>query len=112
MLQVDRVFEKLSWIEQRISQAARSSGRSPSDIDVMAVTKYAPAQAVRELLKSGRVRHAGESRVQDAGERFPKVEFHFIGGLQSNKAKKAAGLYDWVDSVDSLELAERLDRAA
>jgi len=112
MPQVSGVFEKLAAVERRIDQAARKAGRSSSEVALMAVTKYAPEREVRELLASGKVRHAGESRVQDMGERAPGVEYHFIGHLQTNKAGKAAAGFDWIDSVDSLELAEKLDKQA
>lgn len=112
MLQVSGLFDKLASVRSRIDQAARKAGRPPSQVDLMAVTKYAPAVAVRELLESGRVAHAGESRIQDSGPRFPGIQYHFIGNLQSNKAGKAVELFEWIDSVDSLELAGKLDRSA
>ena len=83
----------------------------------MAVCKTFPAEAIREAYAAGQ-RLFGENRVQEFGEKAPKVadlaglEMHLIGHLQSNKASKAAELFQAVDSVDSLKLAERLNAAA
>ena len=83
----------------------------------MAVCKTFPADAIREAYAAGQ-RLFGENRVQEFGEKAPKVadlaglEMHMIGHLQSNKASKAAELFQAVDSVDSLKLAERLNAAA
>ena len=83
----------------------------------MAVCKTFPADAIREAYAAGQ-RLFGENRVQEFGEKAPKVadlaglEMHLIGHLQSNKASKAAELFQAVDSVDSLKLAERLNAAA
>jgi pyridoxal phosphate enzyme (YggS family) len=101
---------------QRIEQAARRGGRDPASIRLIAVTKTVPPDRIREAVDAG-IRDLGENRLQEAQ---PKIEaltdlhatWHFIGRLQTNKAKKVAEVFDWVQSVDRLELAERLDQQA
>ena len=107
----------VAGIQQRIFSAARRVGRSADDIVLMGVSKTFPAEAVREAYAAG-IRVFGENRVQEFAEKsaglghLPDAAWHLIGHLQSNKAAKAAELFDAVDSVDSLRLAERLHTAA
>ena len=104
-------------VGKRVLLAARHAGRNPDDIAVMAVSKTFPASAIVEAHDAG-LRIFGENRVQEFAEKhaaakgLPGADFHLIGHLQSNKAVKAAELFDAVDSVDSLKLAERLNAAA
>ena len=104
-------------IQERIAAAARRAGRSPDDVRLMAVTKTFPAERVREAYAAG-VRLFGENRVQEFAEKsaalrdLPGAAFHLIGHLQSNKAAKAAELFDGIDTLDSLKLAERLNALA
>ena len=113
------IAENLARVRERVAAAAKRAGRSESQSDValMAVCKTFPADAIREAYAAGQ-RLFGENRVQEFGEKAPKVadlaglEMHLIGHLQSNKASKAAELFQAVDSVDSLKLAERLNAAA
>jgi pyridoxal phosphate enzyme (YggS family) len=107
----------VAGIRERIAAAARRVGRNAADVALMGVSKTLPAEAVREAYAAG-VRVFGENRVQEFAEKssqlvhLPDAEWHLIGHLQSNKAGKAAELFDAVDSVDSLRLAERLNAAA
>lgn len=112
------LIDNLNQIRYRMRAAAEKAGRNPDAIRLVAVTKYAPLQDVRELLSSGLVAEAGESRVQDAekkkqllGDLAGKVRWRLIGHLQTNKAKKAATVFDAVDSVDSEKVAAALDAA-
>jgi PLP dependent protein len=111
------ISNNIKEIRSRIDSAARRAGRDPSSITLMAVSKTFPADSIREAYAAG-LRVFGENRVQefagkiDAPRDLPGAEFHLIGHLQSNKAGKAAELFDAVDSVDSLRLAERLNAAA
>ena len=113
------IAENLAQVRERVEAALKRAGRSESQSDValMAVCKTFPAEAIREAYAAGQ-RLFGENRVQEFGEKAPKVadlagiEMHLIGHLQSNKANKAAELFQAVDSVDSLKLAERLNAAA
>src|SRR5208282_3593686 len=93
------------------------AGRDPNSVALVAVTKYAKQEQVLELLKSGLIREVAESRVQDAqarksglGEMAKGVAWRLIGHLQSNKAKKALEVFDAVDSLDRLKLAEALEK--
>ena len=111
------IAENLAAVRERVANAARKAGRGESDVKLMAVCKTFPAEAIREAYAAGQ-RLFGENRVQEFGEKAPKVadllglEMHLIGHLQSNKANKAAELFQAVDSVDSLKLAERLNASA
>jgi pyridoxal phosphate enzyme (YggS family) len=109
---------RLAEIRERISGAALRAGRKPEDVALMAVSKTHPATAILEAIGAGQ-RLFGENRVQEfAGKHdelitgLAQARFHLIGHLQSNKAAKAVELFDSVDSVDSLRLAERLNEAA
>jgi len=94
-------------------------GRDPSGVKLVAVTKTVSPAAVKEAVDAG-VRLLGESRVQEAREKMDAlagdlpdtVSWHMIGTLQSNKARLAVQLFDMIQSVDSLELARRIDRCA
>ena len=115
--------ENLERLEQQISAACRSAGRRREDIELMAVSKTYPAETIAEAAALG-LTLFGENRVQEFAAkathaealreklRNPAVRVHLIGHLQSNKAAKAAEIFDGIDSVDSLRLARRLDEAA
>jgi PLP dependent protein len=109
------ISENLQKVRQRIAAAARRAGRSPEEITLIAVSKTHPADAIREAYLAG-VRHFGENRVQEWEAKHGLVRdlpatWHLVGHLQSNKAARAAGLFETVDSVDDSALAQRLDRA-
>lgn len=106
--------ENLAAVKIRIANAARRVGRDPSEIKLVAVSKTHPASVLREALGAG-VNVFGENKVQEAESKIVEVgrdaaEWHLIGHLQSNKARKAVQLFDVIQSLDSLELAERLER--
>lgn len=112
------ILDNIEKIRYRLRSAAERAGRDPDEVHLVAVTKYAPLESVREVLQSGLVSEVGESRVQDAqakkdtlGELSGRVKWRLIGHLQTNKAKKAVESFDAVDSVDSERLAEALNRA-
>ncbi len=115
------VLDQLSTIKERVSRAAQRSGRSPSAISLLVVTKTVPVERVRPVIEAG-VLHIGENRVQDALAKYgdaagrkvlpDAIQLHLIGHLQSNKAKKAANLFDVIQSLDSTELANDLNRHA
>ncbi len=97
-------------------QAATASGRNPDDIRLIAVTKYMPEDYVRQALLAGQHRF-GENTIQDAQSKQaviddPATEWHFIGHLQSNKAKYVPRNFDWLHTLDSLKLAKKLSHAA
>lgn len=111
------IASNLARIRERIATAARRAGRNPDEVTLMAVSKTFPADCICEAHSAGQ-RVFGENRVQEFAEKSTVVhnladtQFHLIGHLQSNKAARAAELFDTVDTVDSLRLAQRLNDAA
>jgi hypothetical protein len=111
------IRDNIAALQEKIAQAARRSGRSPSEVALMAVTKTHPPDRIRTAYESG-LRLFGENRVQEFSTKagtlanLAGTEWHMIGHLQTNKAAKAAELFSAVDSVDSVKLAERLDAGA
>jgi PLP dependent protein len=110
--------DKLDQVESRIARAAARAGRKRSDILLVAVTKKFPAAVVREAFELG-LRDFGENYVQEFDEKrveltglLDSARYHFIGHLQSNKAKTAAKIFDVIQTVDSAKIARRLDAEA
>jgi len=104
----------LTAVRNRIDAAARRAGRDSGGIKLVAVSKTHPASVLREAIVAGAV-VLGENKVQEAEGKILELgrnaaEWHLIGHLQSNKARKAVQLFDVIHSVDSLELAQRLER--
>jgi len=106
--------ERLARIEERIQQAAHRAGRPRDQITLVAVTKTFPAAVTREAYALG-LRHFGENYVQEFEGKVPELtglseaRFHFLGHLQSNKARLASELFHAIDSVDSDKLARKLN---
>jgi pyridoxal phosphate enzyme (YggS family) len=110
------IAETLLRIGERIARAAKRSGRRGAEITIVGVSKTVPAQSIQAGYDAG-LRHFGENRIQEWEAKQPTLSrldatWHFIGHLQSNKARRAAHLFGRVDSVDSLSLARKLDHAA
>ena len=111
------IAENVARVRERIATAARQVGRNPEEIVLMAVTKTVEPARIRQAYEAG-VRVFGENRVQEFADKAEALlawegcEWHLIGHLQSNKAAKAAELFQAIDSVDSLRLAEKLNAAA
>jgi pyridoxal phosphate enzyme (YggS family) len=110
------IAANLERLHERVARAAQQAGRRADEVTLVAVSKMFPAEAIRAAYEAG-LRHFGESRVQEWGSKQPKLAdlgatWHLIGHLQSNKARRAAQLFDRADSVDSLALAQKLDAAA
>ena len=108
------LVQNFSSIRKRIASAARRVGRDPNEIKLVAVSKTHPSDAIRSAIVAGQFIF-GENKVQEAESKIDEVgrdgiEWHLIGHLQSNKARKAVQLFDVIQSVDSLELARRLER--
>ena len=108
--------DRLAGIRARIDAAARSAGRDPASVRLVAVSKTFPIDAVREAYAAGQ-RDFGENRVQEALQKIAgltdlEIRWHLLGHLQTNKARKAAPAFAMIQSVDSLELLTRLDQAA
>ena len=106
--------DNLAGIRACISRAAERSGRNASEIKLVAVSKTHPVEVLREAIVAGAT-VLGENKVQEAESKILELgrgaaEWHLIGHLQSNKARKAVQLFDVIHSVDSIELARRLER--
>src|SRR5262249_3851128 len=101
------VLARVDAVRERIAPAAARAGRSPDELTLVAVSKTHPPEAVREVFAAG-VRHFGENKVQEAEGKIEALaelraaglRWHMVGHLQSNKARRAAELFDAVDSVD------------
>ncbi|MEK7475827.1 MAG: YggS family pyridoxal phosphate-dependent enzyme [Candidatus Coatesbacteria bacterium] len=110
----EAIRANLEAIKERMAVAARKAGRDPSSVTLLAITKTVPAEVVRLAVELG-VTDLGENRVQEAKDKIPLVGpgpiWHFVGRLQTNKAKEAAGLCQLVHSMDRAELAQALNRA-
>lgn len=102
-------------VKAQLAQAAAKSNRCPEEIELLAVTKTHPAETVCEAVDAGLVVF-GESKVQEARAKIPllpsNLHWHFIGHLQKNKVRHALPLFELIHSVDSLELAQAIDRIA
>ena len=110
------IADNLADVRRRVADAARRSGRSPSEVTLVAVSKTFGADVIREAWAAGQ-RDFGENKVQEALQKIGptadmEIRWHLIGHLQSNKAKKAAGVFAVIHSVDSVDLIDKLDRAA
>jgi hypothetical protein len=111
------IADNLTRLHEQIGAACRRSNRADTEVDLMAVSKVHPAEAILEAYAAGQ-RLFGENRVQEFQEKshllgqLGNARFHLIGPLQSNKTGKAAELFDAVDAVDSLKIAQRLNSAA
>ena len=109
-------MDTLHEVRRRIAAAAARAGRDPASIRLIGVSKTIPAARVRAAATAG-LHDFGENRVQEGLDKIAAlpnlgVEWHLIGHLQSNKAKKAAGAFAWIQSVDSQDLLAKIDRAA
>ncbi len=111
-------MENLTKVNNHLKKAAVSCGRDPENIRLVAVSKTVSADKVQQAVDAG-VRILGESYIQEARKKIKHVtsgaapvSWHFIGHLQTNKAKYAVGLFDLIHSVDSIKLATELDKQA
>jgi len=113
---VDPEFaERLAAVRARIARAAERAGRPAGAVTLVAASKTVPAERIQAAVASG-LADLGENRVQEAEAKIaavgPGPVWHLIGHLQSNKARRACALFDWIHSVDSPRLADALDRLA
>jgi pyridoxal phosphate enzyme (YggS family) len=112
----DSIAANFTRIRERVGRAAYRAGRDAAEITLVAVSKTFPTEAIRAAYEVG-LRHFGENRVQEWESKRATLgdtdaTWHLIGHLQSNKARRAANLFNRIDSVDSVGLAEKLDAAA
>ena len=109
------IEQNVQNLQQRIATACEKAGRSPDEVTLVAVSKTVQASPIETAFNAG-VRDFGESRVQEAKLKIeqlqklkPRITWHMLGHLQTNKAKTAADIFDIIHSVDSLKLAETLN---
>ena len=113
------IADNIQRVQERIAAACARSGRNPREVTLVVVTKQQPVDAMLAVVAAG-LQHLGENRVKEAAVKIPQVAaaatqpitWHMIGHIQSRKAKQVAPLFDLVQSVDSLRLAQRLSRLA
>jgi hypothetical protein len=110
------IRENVARVQERVVAACRRSGRRPEDVRLVAITKTVPPERIREAYAAG-LRDFGENRVQEAHAKRPALadltaNWHMVGHLQTNKARPARELFHWIQSVDSLRLAGKLDQAS
>ena len=107
--------ENLERVREQIAQAATKSGRSTDDVELVAISKTHEAEKVRLAIEAGQ-NLFGESRVQEARVKIPdlpsNVRWHFVGHLQTNKVRHALPLFELIHSIDSLALAQDINRIA
>ncbi|OGX38048.1 MAG: YggS family pyridoxal phosphate enzyme [Omnitrophica WOR_2 bacterium RIFCSPHIGHO2_02_FULL_52_10] len=112
------IRENVARILGRLGEICARLGRDPREVVLVGVTKYAEVAAIREAIGAG-LAHIGENKVQDAGKKFPligdaigKVTKHMIGHLQTNKVKQCLEIFDFIQSVDSVKLANVIEAQA
>ena len=110
------IADRLTEVRSRIAAAARSAGRDPSSVRLIAVSKTVPLSRIREAWQAGQ-RDFGENRVQEGLQKIEtstdlEIRWHLLGHLQTNKARKAGAAFATIQSVDSVELLRKLDQAA
>src|SRR5207245_5136492 len=109
------IAENVACVREQIAQAAAKAGRAVEDVELVAITKTHPAEKVRQAIEAGQTLF-GESRVQEALIKIPELpsnlRWHFVGHLQKNKIRHALPLFEMIHSVDSLALAEDINRIA
>jgi len=112
---MDEIAANLDRVHENIAQATAKSGRAAGDVELIAVTKTHPAEKVQAAVEAGQTLF-GESRVQEARAKIPllpsRLRWHFIGHLQKNKIRHALPLFELFHSLDSLALAENMQRLA
>lgn len=113
---MESVAQRRERIKEKIAEAALRSGRNPESVQIVAVTKTVPVERIAEAVQAG-IRIFGENYIQESREKmsllpFPEISWHFIGRLQSNKAKHAVLYFDLIHSVHSEKLALAINRQA
>src|SRR5438270_13470724 len=109
------IAENLERVREQIAQAAAKAGRSADEVELVAISKTHEAEKVRQAIEAGQ-NLFGESRVQEARIKIPdlpsNLRWHFVGHLQKNKIRHALSLFELIHSIDSLPLAQEINRIA
>ena len=110
---METIKNNLEIINEKIKKAALKANRNPQEIKLVAVTKTATIEQIKEAISAG-VKIIGENKVQEAKEKYQilsaDIEWHLVGHLQTNKVKHAIEIFDLIHSVDSIKLAKEIDR--
>jgi len=110
---VETIKNNLEIINEKIKKAALKANKNPQEIKLVAVTKTATIEQIKEAISAG-VKIIGENKVQEAKEKYQilsaNIEWHLVGHLQTNKVKYAIEIFDFIHSVDSIKLAKEIDR--
>jgi PLP dependent protein len=113
---VDPIAQNIQSIRERIEKAASICGRLPGEVSLLAISKTFPKESIMEAARAG-LHQFGENRIQEAEGKIPfltgiqALEWHLVGHLQTNKAKRAAELFNVIHSLDSVKLALKLNQA-
>jgi pyridoxal phosphate enzyme (YggS family) len=113
------IADRVAAVREQIARAAGRAGRRAEDVTLVAVSKTQPEVAIREAFAAG-VRHFGENKVQEADPKIAALgdlrakglQWHMVGHLQKNKARRAVEVFDCIDSLDDADLGRRVERAA
>ncbi|MBM3214837.1 YggS family pyridoxal phosphate-dependent enzyme [Candidatus Poribacteria bacterium] len=109
------IADRLSDLQSKVADAASRSGRRADDVLIVAVSKMVPCESIAHAIAAG-IQHVGENKVQEADPKIGvlgrQVTWHMVGHLQTNKVKRAVELFDWIQSVDSVRLLDRINRQA
>jgi pyridoxal phosphate enzyme (YggS family) len=109
------IKENIDALRKRIEDAATRADHDPDEVTIVAVTKTVPVSRIEEAINCG-IRIIGENRVQEASKKFmeigDRVDWHMVGHLQTNKAKKALEIFSMIQSLDSPRLAQEIDKRA
>lgn len=112
------IANRISDIQSKISSVCKQLGRNPQDVTLIGVTKFAPQEKIEAAIQAG-VTHIAENKVQEAQKKFPELKkkypnitCHLIGHLQTNKVKDVLKVCDLIQSVDSLKLAQEIEKQA
>lgn len=114
---MSKIPDNIKNLNLRIKKAAEKSGRDPKNIKLVAVTKTASTDQIKDAFSAGQL-DFGENRIQDAKEKieyftnYPNIKWHMIGHLQSNKVKAAVNLFQFIHSVDSFSLSYEINKRA
>ncbi len=110
---VEQLRERFRILNEEIAETCEKAGRNPDEIRVITVTKTHPAEVLQAVIEAGQ-RDIGENRVQEIVQKVPQLtgekSIHMVGHLQGNKVNKVVPLVDWIQSIDSERLAEKVDR--
>jgi pyridoxal phosphate enzyme (YggS family) len=111
----DTLRARFADVRSKIDEAARQAGRAPQDVTLVAISKTHPAETVTAAIAAG-ITDLGENRVQEAAAKIEQLgrteaRWHLVGHLQTNKVSRAVKLFDYIHSLDSVQLAQRLEQA-